>query len=147
LRTHAVLLRCATTTFTLRLGDKGASRRLARRLEARLREWRNGTAAPADPSTAVLPPPQLPEVTLSLPSRAAMIWVVVKTTVLMFIGGAILGYLVLSYRGAAVVPITASLLYVAVAMPELLRKKPRPAVKLDAQEDVEEVGGLAEIGR
>ena len=124
-RTYAVVLRSADAAFSLRLADRGRTRRLARRIEAQLNSWWRGerTALPV-PETEPLPSPDLPNVQPAIPSRLRIAWVFGIRTVLLFFATIFLFSASPTMDGSpmfAFIPFTAPLVYLAVVCPALLR--------------------------
>jgi Zn-dependent protease with chaperone function/energy-coupling factor transporter transmembrane protein EcfT len=124
-RTYAVVLRSAQAAFSLRLADRGRTRRLARRLEEQLNSWwRSGVVPLPAVETEPLPAPDLPNVQPATPTRLRVVWVLGIRTALLFFG-AIFLFSVSSMMERspmfAFVPFTAPLVYLAVVCPELRR--------------------------
>jgi Zn-dependent protease with chaperone function/energy-coupling factor transporter transmembrane protein EcfT len=123
-RTHAVVIRSVHGAFSMRLADRGRTRRLARRLEAQLHWWWRGEAGLPAPDAEALPAPDLPNVQPAIPSRLRIAWVIGSRTVLLFLGTIFLfSASTMMERSPmfAFVPFTAPLVYLAVLGPLLLR--------------------------
>lgn len=121
--TYVVMLKTAQGSFSLRLADRGRSRRLARRLETQLQSWWHGQATPTAAAGEALPAPVLPVLTPVLRSRIGVVWYVAKTAVLMGIGAFLLCATLLGYTHKTPVPLAAACLYVLTATPVLLRRR------------------------
>jgi hypothetical protein len=126
MRVHAVILRCATGTFSLRLAGKGTSRRLAKKLEAQVESWRRGESNEAVADAGVFPPPQLPtQAATTSPTRLAMAWIFLKTAILLFIGAGIVSTFVAPMMRSVAVPFGVAFLYLVTVGPAMFRKEPR----------------------
>ena len=123
--TYAVVLRSAQATFSLRLADRGRTRRLARRLEVQLNSWwRGGAGVLPEVEGEPLPAPELPNVQPAIASRLRIAWVVgVRTVLLFFAAICLFSASALMNRSPmfAFVPFTAPLVYLAVMCPALWR--------------------------
>ena len=124
-RTHAVVVRTAQCAFSLRLADRGRTRRLARRLEKQLASWWHGeSAATVQSPGEAFPAPDLPVIHHAVASRGRIAWVYGVRTVLLFFGTIFL----LSSSGAmsgaplfALIPFTAPIVYAVMMCPGLFR--------------------------
>jgi len=127
---YAVVVRCASATFSLNLADRGLSRRRARQLEKRLRVWWKGEPPEAAAACAEAPAaPQSPDLDDTprhtpspLPSRLATAWYFAKTSVFIFIGAFLTSGVMMGVSHMAAVPLAAAVLYLATVSPALLRR-------------------------
>jgi len=123
-RTYAVVVRCGRESFSLRLADRGRTKRLAKQLERELKPWSLGEAH-GWPSSGQqsLAPPDLPHIQPDFVSRYRIAGVFVLRTVLLFLATIFL----FSVSSAiernpmfAFVPFAAPLVYLVVVIPSLL---------------------------
>jgi hypothetical protein len=126
-RTHAVVVYSTSATFNVRLADRGSSRRLARRLQRQLREWRQQeTLEESITAAEALPAPELPVLQPYVASRLRSVWVFGVRTVLMFLATILLlsvSPLLNSHPMFAFIPFTAPLVYLAVVCPAVFRSR------------------------
>ncbi|MGO9261047.1 MAG: M48 family metallopeptidase [Bryobacteraceae bacterium] len=122
-RTYVVMVRSAQGSFSLRLADRGRSRRMARRLESQMRMWWRGETAPIAAAPEALPAPALPNLAPALRPRRGVVWHIAKTTVLMGIGAFLVCATLLGYTQKTLVPLAAACIYLLTATPVLLRRR------------------------
>jgi len=123
LRTHAVEIRSAGAAFSLRLADRGSSRRLAKELEGRLLAWKRGEVSEGSAVKDQLKTPELPELRPAVASRQRVALYLVKTSLMMFAGTFLVMAVVLGFSHvSAAVPLAASFVYLAAVSPTLARQ-------------------------
>jgi hypothetical protein len=123
IRTYVVTVRSAQGSFSLRLADRGRSRRMARRLESQLQTWWHGETAAMSTAAEALPAPALPNLVPALRPRRGVVWHIAKTAVLMGIGAFLVCATLLGYTQKTLVPLAAACIYLLTATPVLLRRR------------------------
>jgi hypothetical protein len=123
-RTHVALVRSEAATFSLRLADRGSSRRLAKELAQMISVWKESAGAGEVPPSEATPAAQLPEVRRAKPPRIAVVWHFAKTAALMAIGAALATHIAVGYAFATkLVPIAAATIYLIVVFPSMIRRR------------------------
>jgi Zn-dependent protease with chaperone function len=122
-RQHAALVRSASGAFSLRIADRGSSRRLARQLTQRILAWKDSAATGEAPANAAGLVPKLTQVRIASPPRIRLVWHFGKTAVLIVIGAWLATAVAVGYAFATwLVPIAAALIYLIVVSPTVLRE-------------------------